>query len=184
MPWANGRGVTAEIRAWPPTPLEWAWRLSIADVADDCPFSVMPGVDRHIMVVNGVGMGLTVDGSLEQRVTLGASALSFSGDAITSCRLLDGPIADLNLMVRRDIGEGALHFERMRSGHRINEADVVGSHRRVVAVVVIHGHVAVGSVELAPFDALLLEPEALMPRLVALSESSVAIATFSEMSAA
>jgi environmental stress-induced protein Ves len=184
MPWANGRGVTAEICAWPPAPHEWAWRLSIADVADDGPFSVMPGVDRHIMVVDGVGMGLTVDASPELRVAFGAGPLSFSGDAVTSCRLLDGPISDLNLMVRRDIGEGALLLERVRSGHRLNAADAVGSHHRVVAVVALHGHVRANSVDLAPFDALLFDTDELMPTLVARSASSVAIATFSEMSRA
>ena len=68
VPWANGLGVTADVCLWPLDAVEWTWRLSIADVSHDLPFSVMPGVDRHIMVANGAGMGLVIDGAAEVRM--------------------------------------------------------------------------------------------------------------------
>lgn len=182
MPWANGLGVTAEIRAWPVEPEPWVWRLSIADVSADGPFSVFAGIDRHIIVIDGVGMGLTIDGGVEQRVTLGSQPLSFSGDAVTTCRLLDGPVSDLNLMVRRAYGAGALRVERVRAGHRINDADVAEGHFDVVAVVVLRGSLRVGGSELSVFDALVLEPNELMPTLVAFSDSIVAVAIISKKS--
>jgi environmental stress-induced protein Ves len=46
---------------------EWDWRVSIADVVQDGLFSLLPGVDRTIAVVEGEGMLMTVDG-IEHRV--------------------------------------------------------------------------------------------------------------------
>lgn len=179
MPWANGRGVTAEICVSPAAPQQWSWRLSIADVPDDGAFSMFHGVTRHIMVVDGVGMGLTIDGSVEQRVEFGSAPLSFAGDAKTTCRLLDGPVTDLNLMVRRAAGAGALLVERVSADHRLVDADLVGSHPGV-AMVVVRGVARVGTYELAPFDAVLLEVGDPMPDVVAVIDSIIAIATFTE----
>jgi environmental stress-induced protein Ves len=183
MPWANGLGVTAEICAWPPAPHEWAWRLSIADVNDDGPFSELPGVDRHIIVADGIGMGLTVDGSVERRIEFGSSAFAFSGDVRTYCRLLDGPIADLNLMVRREHGVGALLVERLPAGRQLGDTDLIRSYPQVGAVVVIGGHPRVGTDELTKFDAVLTEEDEAMPTIVALDDSIIAIVTLSKMSA-
>lgn len=99
MPWANGLGTTAVVARVPDTD-HWAWRLSIADVVADGPFSSLPGVDRWIAVSDGAGMVLTVDG-VDTTLTAASDAFAFDGGASTSCRLLDGPVHDLNLMLRR-----------------------------------------------------------------------------------
>lgn len=177
MPWANGRGVTAEICAVPHAGDDWAWRLSIADVADDGPFSVLPGVDRAIAVVQGVGMGLSIAGRSEQRVEFGSAALSFAGDALTTCRLLDGPVLDLNLMVRRAFGAGALLIERVPAGDSFAQANLIGSYRHVAAVVVVQGRVHGGSLSLTPFDTLLVDRDEQLPELVAEVDSIIAVVT-------
>ena len=48
MPWKNGGGETAEILVEPAgAPLDsFDWRLSMARVAADGPFSLFPGVER------------------------------------------------------------------------------------------------------------------------------------------
>ena len=107
-PWANGLGTTAVI-AREPDADEWAWRLSIADVSTDGPFSALPGIDRWIAVASGVGMVLTVDG-VEHVLTPESGAFAFDGGAVTTCRLLDGPIHDLNLMLRRGAATGSINI--------------------------------------------------------------------------
>ena len=62
MPWKNGGGTTTEIWKAASPAGEMLWRLSIADVASDGPFSEFPGIDRWIMVIAGKGMELTIDG--------------------------------------------------------------------------------------------------------------------------
>jgi environmental stress-induced protein Ves len=112
MPWKNGGGTTTEIwKALSPDG-EMLWRLSIADVARDGPFSAFPSVDRFIMVIEGKGMELTVDGRL-QRLDDSFEPFAFSGDAATDCRLIAGPVRDFNLMVARDYGSGALRVRRL-----------------------------------------------------------------------
>ncbi len=48
MPWKNGSGETAEIAIWPDgVALDaFDWRISMARVAADGPFSAFAGVDR------------------------------------------------------------------------------------------------------------------------------------------
>jgi len=181
MPWANGLGVTAEICAWPPAPQRWAWRLSLADVTEDGPFSDLPRVDRHIIVADGIGMGLTIDGSSERRIEFGAPSFAFSGDVRMHCRLLDGPITDLNLMVRRTHGAGALVLEHASAGQQLHDADVLRSYPRVGAVVVIDGRVRIGTEELTKFDAVLVEDGEAMPTITAVDDAMLAIATLSKM---
>src|SRR3546814_11687114 len=59
-PWKNGGGVTREIATGGSTPLcrEWGWRVSLAEVAQDGPFSIFPETDRLIAVIAGGCMAL------------------------------------------------------------------------------------------------------------------------------
>jgi len=96
--WRNGGGTTRELLAWPSEP-SWRLRVSVADVESDGPFSSFPGVERWFAVLEGNGVELTV-GSELHRLTAAEPPLRFSGDMATTCRLLDGPTRDLNLMLR------------------------------------------------------------------------------------
>ena len=110
MPWKNGGGTTTEIwKAASPTG-EMLWRLSIADVASDGPFSEFPGIDRWIMVISGNGMELTIDRMGARRLDRRFAPIIFPGDAKTECRLIDGPIRDFNFMVARGFGKGLLEI--------------------------------------------------------------------------
>lgn len=102
QPWRNGGGWTRELLAWP-TAADWRIRVSVADVEADGPFSSFPGVQRLFAVLEGEGVELTIEGK-SVRVTRDSAALRFAGDAETSCRLLDGPTRDLNLMLRAKAG--------------------------------------------------------------------------------
>ena len=115
MPWKNGGGTTTEI--WKAASPDGAilWRLSIADVGSDGPFSAFPSIDRWIMVIEGKGMELTVDGQVH-RMGDPFEPFAFSGDARTDCRLIAGPIRDFNLMVARSYAGGALRVSHLTPG--------------------------------------------------------------------
>ncbi|MFD4133410.1 HutD family protein [Streptomyces goshikiensis] len=101
--WKNGGGVTREIAAWPESAGtgDFEWRVSLADVAADGPFSGFPGVDRTLTLAEGAGMDLTVAGA-HRLVDERYAPRHFAGDAPTDCRLLDGPVLNFNVMYRRD----------------------------------------------------------------------------------
>lgn len=98
QPWRNGGGTTRELLTHPAGP-DWRWRLSVADIDADGPFSAWPGVARWFAVVEGAGVELELPSG---RVTLrpGDAPLAFDGGAVPGCRLLAGPTRDLNLMLR------------------------------------------------------------------------------------
>lgn len=133
VPWRNGRGVTREIAASAvavaSTALDGAgpafpsagpsWRISMATVDDEVPFSSFPGLRRMLGVVDGEGIELSVDGRM-RTVRRGETFGPFAGEAPASARPLDGPTLDLGLMIDP---------ARVRGGMRVigaGEHDLVG----------------------------------------------------------
>jgi hypothetical protein len=103
MPWRNGGGATDELWREPPEPAPFDVRVSAAAVASDGPFSLFPGVDRVILLVRGAGFELS--GLAGQHVLAEPGVpFAFAGETPWACRLLAGPVADLNVMVRRATG--------------------------------------------------------------------------------
>ncbi len=103
MPWKNGGGETVEIAVSPEGAglADFDWRVSMATVATDGPFSVFPGIDRTLSILDGEGMTLFIEGRAPERLTQPSEPLSFPADAPTSATLIDGTITDLNVMTRR-----------------------------------------------------------------------------------
>jgi uncharacterized protein len=113
MPWKNGGGRTTELAAAPPgsTLDDFSWRVSIADVERDGPFSPFPGVDRTIVLLRGDGMELAhAHGSITLAVPY--EPWAFSGDEPVECRLVGGAVRDFNLMTRRRTARGAVTVVR------------------------------------------------------------------------
>jgi environmental stress-induced protein Ves len=102
-PWKNGGGSTTEIAIGPTgAPLDnFDWRISMARVASDGPFSDFPGIDRTLAVIKGSGMILTIGTGAPVTLSRGADPVRFPGDTPTSARLTAGEITDLNVMTRR-----------------------------------------------------------------------------------
>ena len=94
-PWKNGGGVTHEVlRDDGAEP--WRWRISIAEVSTDGPFSVFEGLARILTVIDGDGLDLhTPDGVLAARPF---RPLAFSGETPVDSRMVNGPVRDLNLI--------------------------------------------------------------------------------------
>lgn len=145
MRWANGAGMTHEIVAVPGPEL-WSWRLSLAEVDTDGPFSVLEGVDRALVVASGRGMTLRIDGVGHPLACF--EAVVFAGEAAVAAELHDGPVRDLNLMVRRGGGFGApvLRVERLAAGQDLPAGPWV-------AAVVLEGVLSLTTpVETFPFN--------------------------------
>lgn len=102
-PWKNGGGVTREIAAAPNDAVldRFDWRLSVAEVAQDGPFSAFEGIDRTIVLWRGAGMTLHGADGLEHRLDRVGIPFAFPGEARVAARLIDGPTLDLNVMTRR-----------------------------------------------------------------------------------
>ncbi|KOF17797.1 HutD-family protein [Ensifer adhaerens] len=113
MPWKNGGGETIEISVFPESASlsEFDWRVSMATVASDGPFSAFPGIDRTLSILEGNGMTLLIDGRDPARLTEVDAPLAFPADVATSASLIDGTIVDLNVMTRR--GKLTHHVRRL-----------------------------------------------------------------------
>lgn len=113
-PWKNGGGVTrtlsVDTAGQPPR-----WRVSVADIDRDGPYSRFPGYDRVSVVLTGGGVELVAEVDADvadvvdvadvadaERITLAPGvATAFAGDAGFQSRLLNGPVRVLNLFVLR-----------------------------------------------------------------------------------
>jgi uncharacterized protein len=102
-PWKNGGGITTEISAHPVgSDVEtFDWRISMASVAKSGPFSLFPGIERTLTVIEGIGLVLDVAAHGTKVLDARSPPLTFPGDVPTSATLQNGPIVDLNVMTRR-----------------------------------------------------------------------------------
>jgi environmental stress-induced protein Ves len=106
QPWKNGGGSTTQL-ALEGDDDRWLWRLSAADVERSGPFSDFAGYERTIMLLEGDGMDLEIDGRVAPLRTL-FEPFVFDGAAKTTCTLVSGPVRDLNLMVDRKRARGSV----------------------------------------------------------------------------
>lgn len=113
-PWRNGLGSTREIAVYPcnADSDSFLWRVSIAAVDSDAPFSSFPGVDRHIALLQGAGFRMTLDGHCTHALDTPFAPFGFAGEAVVATALIDGPTRDFNLMVRRTQARGTVETWR------------------------------------------------------------------------
>ena len=109
MPWKNGGGTTTELFRLPdPNGEEFLFRISIADVKSDGPFSFFPRVQRCLMILNGAGCILND----MTRLTDQSQPYFFSGEDQIYCKLINGSFQDFNLMIKK--GWKKMSVERIR----------------------------------------------------------------------
>jgi hypothetical protein len=103
MPWKNGGGSTTEIAVSPAgASLDaFDWRVSMARIEGDGPFSSFPGIDRTLTLLDGPRVELRIDGRAPQVLTPSAPILRFAGEDRVEAVVPDGPITDFNVMTRR-----------------------------------------------------------------------------------
>lgn len=155
MEWKNGGGLTEEIATHPAgSALDaFDWRVSVAEVSRDGPFSRFAGIDRTIVLIEGAGMRLSGhDRDVVMRTPF--EPYSFDGADPIDCALVSGPIRDFNAMIRRGRAEGRVTVVR-GDASTIDAADfqlafaATGAHECRIA-----GHPPVA---LAPRHTLVVE---------------------------
>jgi environmental stress-induced protein Ves len=156
MPWKNGGGETTEIAVFPQDAdlATFGWRVSMATVTSDGPFSVFPGIDRTLSILQGDGMELEIAGRAPVVLTQASKPLAFPADAATSAWLVSGAIVDLNVMTRR--GQWV---------HQVEKRIVEGQHHLDaeggVTLLLSLGNIRIDcgdhAVELARLDCAILE---------------------------
>jgi uncharacterized protein len=101
--WKNDGGWTTEIAREPADDSEaFDWRVSIAEIERDGPFSSFPGITRDLLLLSGNGLELDIDDAAPLRLAERFQRAHFEGEAAVDCRLLAGPTRDFNVMARRD----------------------------------------------------------------------------------
>lgn len=161
MPWKNGLGVTEEVIAFPPDSdlSSFGWRISIAHVCADGPFSAFLGIDRTIALLDGDGLMLDLP---DQTIELNPKGepLAFAGDLAISSRNKAGPTIDLNIMTRRG---GFKHEMR-----RLSEIEYDATAEVTVFVFNTPCTIAIDGEDtsMERFDALIVEDDAGSVRLV------------------
>jgi environmental stress-induced protein Ves len=116
MAWRNGGGETRELAVWPQgTGLDaFEWRVSVATIARNGPFSRFPGCTRTAVLTDGAGFRL-VDGRLQVELAERFAQATFAGAPAWQCELMEGPVEVLNVMVRSrfraevDVARGVPH---------------------------------------------------------------------------
>lgn len=120
MPWKNGGGTTTELVIRPAGCAlsdRFLFRVSMADVASSGPFSTFAGYDRHLVIVSGNGMTLSVAGRALALEPL--RPVFFSGDDAALGALVDGPVRDFNVIVDRTRATATLAVLRVAAPLRL-----------------------------------------------------------------
>ena len=99
--WANGRGWAREVVRVPDTD-DWDWRLSVAESDGPAPFSVLPGVDRELILVRGAGLVLRFADDAVVDLRRPYARARFAGERALVGEPVQGRTEQLNLMWRRD----------------------------------------------------------------------------------
>ena len=137
-PWRNGGGVSHEI-AWQEGE---DWRLGLAEIDRDGPFSDYRGFDRTLTVAQGSGLWLSDH-------ALGAAPHSFDGAEPVQARVTRGPLVVVNAITRQG-----------RCRHEVRRLPAAGSIEGVDFIVALTGEVEAGEHRLACLDTLRLDGKA------------------------
>lgn len=151
MPWKNGGGTTTEIAVSPTgaSMEDFDWRVSMAHVGGDGPFSSFPGIDRTLSILIGEGLDLAFGDGETVRLTRASEPYAFAADRIVTGRLVSGAIDDLNVMSRRG-----------RWRHRVERLSGAGSltaNEGLLVLVARKGDWQVNGATLAGGDSAVLD---------------------------
>lgn len=152
MPWKNGGGTTTEIAVAPDgaSLSDFDWRISMAHVGQDGPFSSFPGIDRTLSVLTGNGIRLAFGDGETVALDRVTEPFFFAADRAVEGLLVDGPIDDLNVMSRR--GAWSHSVERISSG---GSREII-VERGVLVLAARHGEWRVNGVVLTAGDSAIL----------------------------
>jgi uncharacterized protein len=156
MPWKNGAGTTSEIAIYPSSAIvsdeSFLWRVSIAEVTGDAPFSRFPGCDRLIMLLDGDGMTLDSGALGALALDMPLQPMALPGELAVTAKLKGGPCRDFNVMTQRLKARARLSVHTLGAG----PLTVSGDSDAMLAYCVAGG-IAADGVRATPGDTLLRE---------------------------
>ena len=99
MPWKNGGGTTSEVAISPANAsvagLDFDWRVSIATIGADGPFSQFEGYDRQLVVWKGEGLQINDEFKASNK------PFQLRGEDSTDAKLTEGPVKDIGVIFKR-----------------------------------------------------------------------------------
>lgn len=108
---------------------QFLWRISMADVCSDGPFSIFPARQRLLSILDGEGLVLNFIHRGIQQTLRSTDVCAFSGDDVVESRLIAGPIRDFNLIY------SAEHFDaRMQKFNREVISTDLHSHAEIIFI--------------------------------------------------
>jgi uncharacterized protein len=149
-PWKNGGGTTRDIAVSPPGASldNFDWRLSLARVDRDGPFSRFDNVDRTLVLLSGA---MTLH-EQDRRIDLVRhEPVMFEGERALDATVAGGATLDFNVMTRRG---RARHFVRRKSfGKQVTIEAAVG---KTIVVFVLENGLTLDSEELHTYDTAII----------------------------
>jgi environmental stress-induced protein Ves len=126
--WKNGLGTTSEIAIHPEGAAlakgDFLWRVSSARINAAAAFSEFPNHDRTLVILEGGGVRLFHQFSPEDEPeTVEIPPLEpyeFPGDVPSRCELLEGPVADFSVFIRKGEIEAQTRVARLGAGERLS----------------------------------------------------------------
>lgn len=148
MPWKNGQGSTIELARDTGEDLQqFLWRISMADVSQDGPFSFFPNRQRLLCILDGEGMILHFPQTGQHERLTQHSVYAFSGEVAIQSELINGPIRDFNLIY------SAEHFHARMQKYSATQQGL--SFCSSAHVILIYNHTATVSIEIDQCNYLL-----------------------------
>lgn len=134
--WKNGGGSTKQLLIWPKGAnlSNFDFRISIATISSDGPFSLFQGIDRQLFILEGEGVKLHIKGndlgqSDEIILRPNDPPFCFSGETQIESKLLDKQILDFNVMTRR--GNYTAKIERIECNCKVQIKTKVNSAQQI-----------------------------------------------------
>ncbi|WP_336809859.1 HutD/Ves family protein [Bosea sp. MMO-172] len=151
MPWKNGGGTTTEIAVSPEgaSLSQFDWRISMAHVGADGPFSSFPGIDRTLSVLTGNGIRLAFSDAETVALDRATAPFFFAADRAVDGVLVDGAIDDLNVMSRRGAWRHRVE--------RLSGAGSLAADQGLLVLVARKGDWLVSGASLAAGDSAILD---------------------------
>ena len=124
--WKNGDGCTSVIAISPADAGldNFDWRISMATITKSGDFSIFPGVDRSLQLIEGSGLRLQIDEAAPFELDEAQPLIRFPGEARVRATIDQGPGADFNVMTRRQTCRQQLENLSLSGHHqRLRQSD-------------------------------------------------------------
>lgn len=121
--WRNRQGKTSQMVIYPPeadsSEGHFLFRITKAPVANNASWSLFPGYNRHVLVLEGQGIRLDHGPHGTAELTRYSKPHLFAGEWETQPTLAQGPIVDFNVMVAHGRAETAIDVHGVEKEKKI-----------------------------------------------------------------